>query len=1272
LRVYSTRYTHLIMPNHQIGHINRKTRRLSRGRRFSKQSERESSGRVRRVFKANTKGRTRDRRPASSKNSIRAREYRPSPRVIHGQNLCVCPTPCLGIYCIKQFNNMPRHTWCGYRRRGWQPRKRRQQKLHPNPKIFVPKIFAAGSDVDQPKPCLPLGVTCGGKTGRPQASSAGKHASKPYWRPKVSQQSVEQAPEAPATHKEEYVARKQGGKRDKRRAQRLNRNRGRSMNLDVLAASGKWNQDRRNFGGCMWQPKKHVDYSPVDWDATSESSLTSEQEREHERVQKQRLDKLIGDAHVSSEVIVEPKIKGERRIPYDLTMDEQKFFKAIFGPEYTFGTMSHDHGLCAAIRYEAQKKSEDYVRERFKPATIYDIWGSARLEAPDKHSIMPENTLHDGIRRRPERSCTCEPRHCHHVVKDSCMMMVDSLYYLRVNDIVALLKNVKYVFSLHHSFDGVFKVDICGTYAWFNDGTNVTCQIGRGNAKHSYKHSNLDWLRSKMWPLPQGGYLHYEMITTHGPMEFGVFAIKQYDLAVKVADTVRKTAYVGREGVWFNKQDKTVFVEQKMFYLAKNFVRGKVLDAATMRDLISRLKRAEIQDNSYMAVAERFPEMWYKHVSDVIGATFCDLETERLNVNRIKNNAHDISDFNVMQSEMFKPRKTLPFFRILLGLGLVAFGVTGQRKGSRFLWAPIVVSGVYCLGTGLIRTHAGFKERMIQSPMAFFGNVFEPDVCVLSDHQTLPNVPMRQPQVVQCGSSMYLKRVCASFQRVKGKLQYTESRIICDWNGDCGCKMKMDRQRGILKLAWIDGFEPFSFSGCEGNIYFALRMRFMRDLPPIETQSWEELERSLIYVTNEFKRRKIYIDHKGWYHGWVNKFPINKQNKMNAAFNDPEPVSKATFAATVCCKYEIGIMKEPLKPRAFFPKAPSNLVRNGPSMYYIKKHLMYLMNGIRTPFIFGPGHNSLQLGQKFQKAMARKNLLADDVVSVEIDLSMCETTMRGPFLVFEGDIYRALGLGLADVDFLLNHRESFGKSTRRNLSFRMPFCRESGTANTTPGNTVVFAGMLWATLYHLGLSEDKFVCLIGGDDACIYLKRENVMYARRAIEFITRMGLKPEPFYHDNMWSGRFFSGRMMQVRRVGGGLTYCHVPLVGRCVAKNICCKYRGQRIEPWLRDVSQGRIFEWEHIPILRQINLAMRAKYSGVIGKCRIEMPSREIDPTRVRLIFSDETFEQMAAVYNLTVDDINKTCEYVGVHFQGDWIGKPLNSEILEIMASIDLK
>ncbi len=948
---------------------------------------------------------------------------------------------------------------------------------------------------------------------------------------------------------------------------------------------GPWNQ-QRNYQHPMWDAKRHGFW---------QVKQILQPKAVHPKPRKKRVKKLQYDFDFEA--------KKLPQISYKLSDSEFAFFNKLFG-EHENGLLAHDHGLAAAVRYEAQYEAEKWLLER--KYFIFDMWGSARLPHDNKHSAMPIVTAHDSIRHRPNKVCDCQPYNCTHVDGKVAPFVVDVLYYMKPSDIEFFVNKYGALFTLHHTLNNTVGSELCGTYTYYKmKDSKVHVDVGTGVAKHSYEHGDLSWIYKT-------GYT-FELIRTFGPMQFGMFV--KPDSGVKMLQP--------RDEVMIN-----------VGTIAREFMFGKMVTPATERDLISRMKRADTNED-LARLKKIYPDKWYELKLDIMGNTLISRTKEITYAKAIKESASSIIDVNKFIDEKFTPKVSWcqRFKRLVIGTT-----------------ATVIVSG------------GGIMYWMTMNPMAVWGNLFCPDVCIHTDQDLSPNVhPIREPQVYVTGSSKILRKLAG------GATYFREPHIHLNYENECGCRAIENRTRGLLVLSYVEDRKPFTFASCEGNIAHGLRLRFLRTLPAIVADAWEKMETELDGVLFEFKKAP-FISHKGFYHKWVGKFPLAKQARMNRALNDPE--DEKLFASSICCKFEAGFVKEPLKPRVFFPKSDANLVRNGPVMNLIKNKLIRLFDGNKTPFIFGPGNTPYSLGHKFGRAID-KYLPGVDFTCVELDLSMCETTMRGPMLIVESMVYKAMGISRRDIEFLLDHTVSYGRSVKGNLSWSMPFCRESGTANTTGGNTCVFATFLWSFMRYFKI---PFVCLIGGDDACVYLARTHQVRFRMVVDEICRTGLKPEALYHQYYFQGRFFAGRMMRVRLLlTSEHVYAHVPLIGRCIAKNLVCKYSyGQRYDCWLRDVTIGRQFDWEHVPCLSVINRSIRAQYKHVLGKNTMEIPYRDIKTHRLTFGLSDALYDQIAMVYNLEADDIRALEVYLNRHFNGEWIGKALKSEILDIMVEIDLK
>jgi hypothetical protein len=943
-----------------------------------------------------------------------------------------------------------------------------------------------------------------------------------------------------------------------------------------------------------------------------------------------------------SEKPSKPKI----RIPYSLTPEEEKHFVSVFGDGYEFGDGVHDHGLAAAFRFAAQRDMES----RLGPKLV-DVYGSARLQSAHKHSIMPLISAHDGIRNRPKKSCLCDPLLCTHHELNAVAFCVDALYYMNPKLIKDLC--VKFggkFYTLHHSFAEVFASNLCGTYNYFVNGDIVNVAVGKGEQKHLYQHPSCEWLRKGTW-CPDGVTITYEVVTTYGPMELGCFQLGERTVRPNWSSSIigldldrslglgfeRSSLTSAEYKVYLTKKKKHAVLDAQFYRVALSDIRMKEFNDKTVRSLISRLKRESLNDR-YVVISKLFPLLWEEHFENTILAAFQTRGEASLSLYDLRLAANGVAAYNKALSMVFKPQDTL---------------LTKCVKGG-------LAVGAFCVGVW------GFKQLMTKHMHRFTGNTFIPDVCCKTDFGTVPTDAVREPEVYRIGRSNFIKRVPGL--RVNGYIHQRKS--VIRRLGDCGCAHPMDRERGIMQLVAVSGYDGMSYTGCCNNVNLALRARFMSALNPVVTEKWEQYEVYLKRSLSFLKKNSLPLRHHHWFNKWKKKFPLVKQEMLQRARDNPMPVDRHTFNFTVCCKYEVTVVKPKFKPRAFFPANPHNLVRNGPAMNCIKHQLVRLCDGKRSNFIFAPCRNNLKLGKLFSEAMEARGLCLERSVSMEIDLSKAEATMRGPFLVLAGDAFQKLGLSRNDRKFITDHVGFNYKTYKNDLYGYLAACLLSGVAYTTPLNSVVFMLMIMSSSFKYNL--ESYVAVFGGDDMALYFNRRDLHKVWDMINDIKLLGLSPEALYHDNVHGARIFAGRFLTVSDERGRDVVVHCPLIGRCLVKGLCCKYKGQPIEPWLRDVSECYLHSWSHVPILNEVNLNIYRRYRNVKGRCTISVEGKMIDVAPVKLKYNRTTLQQLATVYQLSIEDLEFTIAYVDRVFSEEWIGVVLESETLETICDMDLK
>lgn len=1005
-----------------------------------------------------------------------------------------------------------------------------------------------------------------------------------------------------------------------------------------------------------------------------------------------------------------PKTESVR---YPMSPNDFGFFTGLFGHGFHMVEHgNHDHGLAAAVRYFASRDILKWIYDSDEKCGVVDIYGSARLPNERKHSIMPIKSAADLNRVTPleKQFCRCEPTVCQHWNRGDVGFLCDTIYYLNPSQIASMLaKGMKCIHSLHHTFNSVAGSSMNYTYRWVHDSQmKLKVAVGQQENPQYYHHDNILWLDSRSWTTPYG-LLVYDVKRTYGTMEWGIFNLlpegtkisvkPNLQLKFKVMSVPVPIQNVSILGIKYEVRYEEKMVDLAILQQFDDFLYGKKRNSHVRDELDSYMRRLKANPDNFLSYRDFHQELADQLQICMNLAYFNPLAKRAFQLNAEINRA-TLEEYNQILSQgerlnLFEdalrpvPASVDYTWCIIALLSLFitsvalvfyifyAFFSLRRIENPLKYWKTYLSAGLSLILGGPLGTVC-FCLIMLQNIHAVNGNtfmhrnvedLFTPDVCIASDQGTPINEVIRA-DVMLLNTCKFIDRIPsdnyfidgACHKRLKGgKIKSTP----------CECKTQ-DRSRGLIHLCTVDGHVPYSFAGCRGNLEYALRMRFLRNLPEIDASEWAHMSPTFEMCLSELKTAcKTVLDPsiQGNFTKWVNRQPETKRQRMIKARSERSR-DKIQFAATACVKYEVNIYNnKPLKPRAFFPKTAMNLSRNGPVMYDMKLKIMQLFDGLNTPFIFGPGHNAEDLGVKFERAIERHHL-GEDFVSVELDLSMCETTMRGPFLVLEGLIYAAMGVSQSRIDYLLQHTTSFGKSFDKRLSFEMGFCRESGTANTTVGNTVVFAFCILANARRLGLNNGWFA-LIGGDDAAIYVRRNLVPQIKMLVANIGKLGLKPEAFYHSNPYSGRFFSGRMLQFRDCQGHLRYVHTPLIGRCLAKNLVVKYQpGVKIDPWLREVSIARLKEWGHIPLLSNFNRHWHRRYCNVKGVNTLDLPYREIDPVTSKFFWCSDTYKQLSLVYDVSIEEIRNAQKYIDdLNYSH---GVKLSNSTISIMVEADLK
>jgi hypothetical protein len=488
----------------------------------------------------------------------------------------------------------------------------------------------------------------------------------------------------PPKKRKQYIERKQAGGRSKRQNQRNTFNR--------MASQYKQHERERNgltpcvdctaltkgYRRCFLCHQKHKDRGSA---TTSTSSRKSKQKPRWVPKRKDPAPHLP---------------RSLPSVPFFLEKNELEFFNNAFG-EHLNGTERHDHALPAAVRWAAQLKAEQYIRDRHK-CVILDMWGSARLPAPDKWSWMPIKTHSDHLRRLPDRHCRCHKlKYCNHVPTPHVKLMVDSVYYTDVNNISGYLQTSDRgcLYTLHHPLKGVVGSSMVGTYRWKTSGDETQVFVGNTRSHpNQYTHKSTSWLYKQStwnygWKNPRNFYCFtYEPIAFYGDMEFGVFighqgpgtaGTKNIKTApnTRVLPVVRDdlAARVLSPFVELTK-DKHITVDQKLVDHIRKWMIGRVLNMATRRECENMMKRwASVPQNvePYSHAMDLLPTLIENSIALVFATATPDVH------NAYRGGAKDMIKHNDAQALAFQPPRSIFNRRTMMAGAVFAGGVAYKR-----------------------------------------------------------------------------------------------------------------------------------------------------------------------------------------------------------------------------------------------------------------------------------------------------------------------------------------------------------------------------------------------------------------------------------------------------------------------------------------------------------------------------------------------------------------------------------------------------------------
>jgi hypothetical protein len=495
---------------------------------------------------------------------------------------------------------------------------------------------------------------------------------------------------------------------------------------------------------------------------------------------------------------------------------------------------------------------------------------------------------------------------------------------------------------------------------------------------------------------------------------------------------------------------------------------------------------------------------------------------------------------------------------------------------------------------------------------------------------------------------------------------------------------------GMYEFIGLKGCNTYAFNNCNTNLLSGLKQRYGKEPPLQNAKIYNEIRNSFIKV---FKRRKDFFlgdTFKTNRSKWLSRYDLKQRLKLKNALKYV-PSKKKQFESEIFVKWENNIMIDELfnplscevgkdlKPRIIFKRNDYNLNKNGPVLYECKSRLANYYDGNNNSIKYVAKETPASIG----KFLASK--LGVDLAGywcVEADLQMCETTMTGYLQEVQAQQMANMNVPIKKIKYLLDHEVSYGRAMGKNeVKFKFRKSRESGTADTSYGNTEVYATCLEVLLHHFHLENDVLV-LISGDDCLMFVKniipRDTILHL---YQYLHALGLKPEPLFHKNPYKGTFFSGRFLPVLNTLGKETLILTPKIGRFLAKGFTIK-KNMGFDPLhiAFDMFRSRVeSEYPHVPI---INKACMAFFQLLEKPKQLKLPinykkdysyfwGRKMKNGNIYQSYH-KTYSALANIYELELGSIMECEEYVtkaisNHHFKSKLI---LESFTLDIIAHVD--
>jgi len=527
---------------------------------------------------------------------------------------------------------------------------------------------------------------------------------------------------------------------------------------------------------------------------------------------------------------------------------------------------------------------------------------------------------------------------------------------------------------------------------------------------------------------------------------------------------------------------------------------------------------------------------------------------------------------------------------------------------------------------------------------------------------------------------------------MKGPFMIPQPKIL---RHDFQCHCADHRKPTYASFFTVADLDYETHASCNNNLYSGLTQRYLKKTPEYYQALWTEmiphLEATICAFSTDYEPLVVpTLD--DWLETRVTYGATKKQNIRKASLSC-EANRFDYDSARIFTKVEMNVklsdvaVKKKMKPRVIFEKTDVNIANVGPAMAGVKTLMNKLFDGSsNTKTLFACGLNRRALGQAYANCMAA---FLHPVV-YESDIVMCESSMKGPMAKLERRIYESWNVPTKALDVLFGKNRAIGRSRDGRLSYSLPVVKESGTTNTTVGNTVVYTYLIDATIRYLnskraleGLTPLNHRLVVGSDDAVLILSEK----CDSVFDILLRLGLNTEHFCRDSApRNARFYSGRFIRVSDddTETNITM-HMPLIAKAVAKSTTMRIRqGVTSLDWLRETLKGRRQEYKCTPFLREIYAwgARVADYEKTS-----HLPSNYNGPMKNKLLSdgglmwdndphvlstNEQTWLDLSEAYGLEVSALKNAERAFATYLAGGNFAKPFVNDVFRQMLVCDLE